>query len=306
MTEKSQKLPDFLILGAAKAGTTALFKAIGRHPQVFSPAKKEPRFFACAGSPPMFHGPGGGSNARAVCHDEANYFKLFANCGPHQLAFEASTEYLANESAPATAAKYVPSARLIVVLRHPVERAFSDYLHLRSEGVETCSSFEEAWDSCHLRRAAGWRPVFDYKSRSFYGAQLTRWTNYFSPDQFLILFYEDWKSSPSEVLSRIWKHVGLEPMESPIVTKENISSRQPRWQWLHRHMVDRENPIRLLAQRTLPLWVRDAVTRPVTAINLTKGPTLDPAIRRSLAGTYHADLELVEKITGRNLDAWRT
>jgi len=71
-------------------------------------------------------------------------------------------------------------------------------------------------------------------------------------------------------------------------------------------MVDRENPIRLLVQRTLPLWVRDAVTRPVTAINLTQGPTLDPEIRRSLAETYHDDLEVVEKMTGRNLDAWRS
>lgn len=306
MPDKSKKLPDFLILGAAKAGTTALFKAIGRHPQVFSPALKEPRFFAYAGSPPMFCGPGGTAKARAVCHEETDYIKLFTDCGPHQLAFEATPEYLPNESAPVTAARYVPSARLIVVLRHPVERAFSQYLHLRSEGLETCSSFEEAWDFCHLRRAAGWRPVYDYKSRGFYGAQLTRWTQHFSPDQFLILFYEDWQSNPSEVLSRIWKHVGLEPMESPIVTKENISSRQPRWQWFHRHMVDRENPVRLFAQRTLPLWVRDAVTGSMEAINLTKGPTLDPSIRRSFAGTYHDDLELVEKMTGRNLDAWRT
>jgi hypothetical protein len=306
MPASQKKLPDFLIIGAAKSGTTALFKAIGRHPHVFSPTRKEPRFFAYAGNPPMFHGPGGAANAREVCHDEANYLKLFKNCGPHQLAFEASTEYLANESAPETAAKYVPSTRLVVVLRHPVERAFSHYLHLRSEGVETCASFKEAWDSCQLRRTAGWRPVFDYKSRGFYGAQLTRWAKHFSPEKFLILFYEDWLSRPTEVLCRTWKHVGLEPMNNPIVTRENVSSRQPRWQWLHRHMVDPENPIRLLAQRTLPLWARDAVTGPVTAINLTQGPTLDPEIRRSLAETYHDDLEVVEKMTGRNLDAWRS
>jgi hypothetical protein len=71
-------------------------------------------------------------------------------------------------------------------------------------------------------------------------------------------------------------------------------------------MADWDNPIRLLAQRTLPLAVRDAITRMTTAINTKVGPTLDPALRARLALDYEDDLAVLEKITGRNLAGWRT
>lgn len=286
MSENAAKWPDFLVIGAAKAGTTALFKAIGLHPRIFSPKVKEPRFFAFAESPPAFKGPNGADNSRRVISSTAAYLTLFADCPPANLSYEASNEYLANERASAMAARHVPSARLIVMLRHPVERAFSHFLHLKAEGLEPCRSFEEAWEACDQRIAAGWRPVYNYRDRGFYGAQLSRWMESFPQEQFMVLFYEDWRDRPAEVLERVWQHIGLDPVESPVITKENVSSRQPRWPWLHRHMVDLENPIRLLAQRTLPLWVRDAITAVSSAINLKPGPKLDPELRTRLARTY--------------------
>lgn len=306
MPDKSKKLPDFLILGAAKAGTTALFKAIGRHPQVFSPALKEPRFFAYAGSPPIFCGPAGPSSPPPPVTEESDYLELFKDCPLDGKTFESSTVYLSDERAPETASKYVPKCRLIAILRHPVERAYSHFLHARSLGLEPVSNFEDAWEKSIIRKKENWSPIFHYKDRGFYGAQLIRWLKHFPPEQLLVLFYEDWLAAPGEVLARIFKHVGLDATESNRVTRENVSSRQPRWMWLQRQMLDQGHPLRRLARRALPLWVRDAVTGFVAAINLTQGPTLDPAVRRRLTKTYHDDLEMVEKMTGRNLDAWRT
>jgi hypothetical protein len=306
MSENAAKWPDFLVIGAAKAGTTALFKAIGRHPRTFSPEVKEPRFFAFAESPPAFEGPNGAVNSRQVISSTAAYLALFADCPPGSLTFEASNEYLTCDRAHAMAVRHVPSARLIVMLRHPVERAFSHFLHLRSEGLEPSRSFEDAWEACDTRTAAAWMPVFNYRDRGFYGAQLSRWMESFPQEQFLVLFYEDWRDRPAEVLERVWQHLGLDPLESPVITKENVSSRQPRWPWLHRHIVDLENPIRLLAQRALPLRVRDAITAASGAINLKPGPKLDPELRARLARTYWDDLAIVEKITGRDLAAWKS
>jgi hypothetical protein len=303
---KSPKLPDFLILGAAKAGTTALFKAIGRHPQVFSPALKEPRFFAYAGNPPMFSGPAGPSSPPPPVTEESTYLELFKDCPLESKAFEGSTVYLSDEGAPETVAKYVPQCRLIAILRHPVERAYSHFLHARSLGLEPLRNFEEAWYQSIVRKTENWSPMFHYRDRGFYGAQLLRWLKHFPQEQMLVLFYEDWLSDPGEVLARIWRHAGLGAPERTIVTRENVSSRQPRWLWLQSQMLNQEHPLRRLARQALPLWVRDAVTSSVATINLANGPTLDPAVRRSLAKTYHDDLDLVEEMTGRNLDAWRT
>ena len=306
MGDPAVRWPDFLIIGAAKAGTTALFKAIGRHPRVFCPAAKEPRFLSYAGAPPAFRGPHGESHSRRVIARASDYHALFSECPPGSLACEASTEYLSCTRAPATAARFVPDVRLIVMLRHPVDRAFSQFLHHRAEDCEPLDSFEDAWEAGGGRVASGWRPSYDHRGRCLYAAHLERWRGHFPAERMLILFYEDWLQRPRDVLSRVWRHLGLEPIESPVVTRENVTSRLPRWPWLHHRMVDWDNPVRRLAQQVLPLPVRDAITRTATAINSSPGPRLDPKLRSRLARTYQDDLSVLEGITGRQLDDWRS
>lgn len=299
------RFPDFLILGAAKGGTTALFGALSRHPQVFCSALKEPRFFAYAGTPPAFPGREGRRAARQIVSNEDAYKALFAACPPGAVAGEASAEYLSDESAPAVASRYVPHARLVAILRHPVERAYSQYLHLRQEGEEPLASFEDAWNAEDDRIARGWRAVWHFRRRGFYGRQLTRWLDVFPREQLLILFYEDWRRNPAPALAQVCQHLGIAPVADPEIRQENVSSRQPRWGWLHQRMVD-DNALRRWAQRRLPLSVRDAVTHAITRVNLTPGPRLDPALRARLAVAYHEDLSVVEALTGRDLTAWRS
>ena len=297
-------LPDFLVIGAAKAGTTALFRALGRHPRVFCSPEKEPRFFALGGRRPQYYGPSGAKNRGDVVREE-DYRALFAGRPPGAVAGEASTYYLYAPLAPAAAFRTVPRARLVAVLRHPVERAFSHYLHLRQESVEPLADFAEAWEAESDRIARGWHPRFHYRERGFYARQLDRWLELFPREQLLILFYEDWLERPREVLNSVFAHLGIEALDEPVVTRENVSSRQPRWAWLHRRMVE-DNSLRDWAQRRLPLWVRDAITLPITAVNLKAGPGLDPGLRARLAATYHEDLDQVEAMTGRDLGAWRS
>jgi hypothetical protein len=302
---RGARLPDFLILGAAKAGTTALFGALSRHPRVFCSPQKEPRFFEHAGSPPRFRGPGGEANARTVISDEATYLALFAGCPPGKVAGEASTEYLSGQRAPAVAFQYVSQARLIAILRHPVERAYSQYLHLRQEGCDPLATFEAAWAAEEERIVGGWRTTTHYRARGFYGQALARWLNVFPREQLLVLFYEDWLQRPEQTIDLVCQHLGVEPLKHPVVRRENVSSRQPRWAWLQHRMVG-DNRLRRWAQRRLPLAIRDAITRPLTGLNLTPGPPLDPALRARLAVVYHEDLKQVEALTQRDLTAWRS
>lgn len=297
--------PDFLLLGAAKAGTTALFGAMTRHPQVHRIARKQPAYLRHPDVPPALVGPGSAQNNRRIVWEQAAYLALFSACPPGAITGEATT-YLADEHTPATAGALVPRARLIAVLRHPVERAWSQYLHNWNEGCEPESSFEAAWDQDAHRRSLGWRPATAYQHRGYYAQHLTRWLAHFPREQCLILFYEDWRDRPVEVLAQVWRHLGVEPIANPVITRENVSSRKPRWPWLHRRMVDQDNPLRRLAQRALPLWARDAVTRTMGAANLGPGPRLNPSVRARLARTYHADLDHLETLTGRDLTLWRT
>jgi len=299
------RLPDFLVIGSAKAGTTALHRALSRHPRIYCCPEKEPRFFAYAGARPRFPCPGGREDAACIVAREADYFDLFAASAPDQVAGEASTVYLAAPTAPATAARYVPSARLVAILRHPVDRAYSQWLHHRQEGHERLADFEEAWNAEPARIALGFRPSFHYRDRGYYGRHLLRWLEHFPREQLLVLFYEDWQDRPQETLAAVFRHLGVPPFAGAVVTRENRSSRQPRWAWLHRRMVER-NALRRWAQRRLPLGVRDAITGTIGLFNLKPGPKLDAKLRARLAASYHEDLTLVETLTGRDLTAWRT
>ena len=301
----SAKLPDFLVIGAPKAGTTALYRALSRHPHIFCCPEKEPRFFAYAGTVPRFPGRVGAANAAKIVTNEADYTRLFAGCAPDRVAGEASSVYLASASAPQVASRYVPRARLVAILRHPVARGYSQWLHLRQEGNEPLADFETAWNAEDERTAAGCWPPYQYRYRGFYGRHIERWLEFFPREQLLVLLYEDWLERPRETLSAVFKHLGLDPLPAPLVTRENRTSRQPRWPWLHHRMVE-DNALRRWAQRALPLPVRDAITGLVTGINLKAGPQLDPSLRARLAVVFHDDLRRVEELIQRDLGAWRT
>jgi hypothetical protein len=235
---------------------------------------------------------------------ESDYLALFRDCPPGSIAGEASSTYLASPAAPANLARHVPRARLVAILRHPVERAYSQWLHQLQEGYEPLDDFEAAWADEDRRIESGWRPLYAYRGRGFYGQHLERWLGFFPREQLLVLFYEDWQRDPAGTLALVWKHLGVAPVPVPTITRENVSSRQPRWKWLHHRMVE-NNAVRRWAQRFLPLSVRDAITRSVTGVNLGPGPKLDPAVRARLAPVFHEDLGRVSRLTGRDLASWK-
>ena len=238
-----KRWPDFLLIGAPKAGTTALFSTLSKHSRIYASPEKEPRFFIGPGSKPDFPCPGGGHNADRIICLEKDYLDLFKNCPDQSRAGEASTAYLHHPAAPANAFGKVPGARIIAVLRHPVERAYSQWLHLRQEGFEDSADFEIAWNLEQERKEKGWRTAWLLRERGFYAEQLDRWLGYYPREQLLILFYDDWLERPLETLSSICTHLGISDFDAPSLSSENVSSRQPRWKWLHHRMVQ-DNALR--------------------------------------------------------------
>lgn len=296
--------PDFLLIGTAKAGTTALFKALARHPDIFVPSEKEPRYFAFAGKRPDFVGPGKRVGNTVVSSTTA-YLDLFRQCPRGKVTGEASTVYLFSDEAPQNAFNAIPKARILVLLRHPVDRAYSQWLHLLQEGMEPENDFESAWNLGESRLAEGWPHIYGYRERGFYGRQLKSWLDRFPREQVCVLYYEDWLERPAEFLAAVLRHVGVDDSFVPTVTRENVSSRQPRWKWLHHHMVD-DNAIRRWAQRHLPLGIRDLITQTVTRVNLKSGPRLEPKVRVRLSAEFEDDIQLLESLTGDDLSRWKT
>src|ERR1700683_2812112 len=123
-------MPDFFIAGVPKAGTTALHPALARHPELYMSPVKEPKFFLTDGPPPAEGGPGDAKTYREHIWRRSDYEALFSQAPAGKLRGESTPFYLYNQQAQVRIKALIPGARLIVVLRDPVERAHSNWTHL--------------------------------------------------------------------------------------------------------------------------------------------------------------------------------
>ena len=129
--------PDFLVIGAPKAGTTALHAALAQHPDVFVSDPKEPKYWLCDGAPPpAWRGPGDKHSQQEWIWRADRYFPLFAPAAQHQVRGESTPFYLWSRGAHRRIAEDLPDVRLVAVVRDPVDRAYSNWMHLWSDGLE--------------------------------------------------------------------------------------------------------------------------------------------------------------------------
>jgi hypothetical protein len=212
-TARDRLLPNAIILGAQKGGTTTLFDLLARHPLVLTSCTKEVHFFD-------LHQARGINWYRAHFPLARQRDKL-ASRGLDPVVLEASPYYLFHPAVPGRLAQALPHARLIVLLRDPVARAWSHYWHERTRGYEWRSP--EAAFKREPRRLAGEEerlladPAyrshvhrhFSYLGRSRYAAQLERWLALFAQEQILVLRSEDLFSSPATTVAQVLRFLGL-------------------------------------------------------------------------------------------------
>jgi hypothetical protein len=209
-TSRRRPLPDFLLIGAQKAGTTALYAYLRWHPGITGPAWKEVSFFD-----------------RHWWRGEAWYRGQFPLRVGERLVGEASPSYLFHPLAPERARLLVPDAKLVALLRDPVDRAYSQYQHEVALGRELLS-FEDALAAEEERlRGEVERLVADprafsrawwdhsYASRGRYAEQLERWLAVFPREQLLVVRTEDLGERPAEIYASILSFLGADPYELP-------------------------------------------------------------------------------------------
>lgn len=295
-------MPTFLILGAMKAGTTALYTALDQHPDVYMTPVKEPNFFAFADHSPDFCAPidkrPDGINNTSVT-DLGQYRELFAGASDETARGEASHWYLYHPDAPANIQQYVPDAKLAAMLRNPVDRAYSEFLHFVRDGDEPITDFSAALDAEEERIEKNWA-LGRYVDRGRYDEQVERYLDRFSTEQCRFYLYDDFVENPDEVRRDLFQFVGVDPSFEPKERRVNASG-VPRSRFLH-EVLTAARPIRDAVVPLLPDavvdWVNDVKNR-----NLEK-PTLDRSVRRRLIETFRPHVRRLEHLLDRDLSHW--
>ena len=255
-------------------------------------------FFACTGRP-AFTGPGDDEINRRVVTGIEDYQALFDQGARHRARGEASSAYLYYPETAKRLHELVPDTKLIVTLRCPAERAYSNFLHALLRGREPIKNFEQALKAEPKRISAGWSHFYHYRSKGWYYRQLVHWLELFPREQVMINWYEDLRSDPRGLLREIFGFIGVDP-KYPIncETKYNISG--PPWAIQLRLFLKPGSPA---ARHLLPDPLRASLK--ATVLSYTTGPSvMPPAIRRQMMDGYAPDLAQLSNLTGRDLSNW--
>ena len=293
-------LPNFLIIGAAKAGTTSLYSYLDQHPQIFMSAEKEPRFFALEGEELHFQGPTQNINQFSVT-DMETYQQLFAGVTDEIAIGEASTLYLHSPKALERIRHYIPEAKIVVGLRDPAERAFSSYVHLVRDGFESLS-FAESLDAEPERIQNNWQPLWFYQQRGFYAQQMKQYINAFGAENIHVYLYEDLAADSLAIAQTIYRFLGVDTDFVPDLTRENVSG-VPKNKLIQR-LLTKDNPLKAAIKPLVPKQLRRNMADKVKQQNLGKKPVLLPEIRQQLTSLYREDILRLQDLIDRDLSSW--
>ncbi len=288
-------MPNFFIVGAQRAGTTSLYQYLNQHPQVYMSPRKEPHFFE--GMHSEFRRPG----RRSVpVRDLAEYQALFAGASGEKAIGEASASYLFSPRAPGLIKSSVPDAKIIAILRNPADRAYSNFVYCVQVGREPLGSFAEGLQAEEERTRDKWGPLWYYKQKGFYYAQVKRYFDTFGRDQVGVWFYEDLRNDTFGIIGEVFRFLGIDESFVPDATSEYNPSGIPRVGRLYTGVrkLTARNPA--LVERVLPARLRGYVKRRI----FVKPPPFPPEVRRQLTDSYREDILRLQELIGRDLSAW--
>jgi hypothetical protein len=302
--------PDFFIAGAPKGGTSALHAVLAGVPDIALSVPKEPKFFLCDGAPPprsRNQGPGDAHSRREWVWRESDYLRLWDDAPADSVCGESTPFYLQDVESHARIAVAVPGARFVVLLRDPVDRAYSNWMHLWSDGLEPESDFLAAVEAEEERRAAGWAPFWRYRSLGRYGEQLASLFEHFPREQVLVLRYRQLVDEPTATVDRVLRFLGSRSMAPAAVPHDN--SRPFRPDTARTRALARVVRAGASASSFLPPRAWRVASVPLLA-ELHRGgvhrPELTPAQRRAVLAPLLPDLELLEQVTGEEFGDWRS
>jgi hypothetical protein len=283
-------------VGAAKSGTTSVVATLGQHPDVFVPAIKEPFYFSFPDLKPKWAGPNDPNDLPV--YKWSDYVALYEQEASKRVRIDGSTSYLYDANVPARISAAVPDAKIIAILSHPVDRAYSAFLHVRRRTTEETADFRLALSNEEERIRAGFEHLWHYRAMSVYTPQLKRWFKSFPREQIKVLLYDDLVRNPRGMFEETCQWLDLDPRYLPDEeTRENVSE-APRSVSLKRMLLS-ENPLKKLLVPALGKSLRQMVWR----LNTYK-PSFPDSLRKELADDFVAEIKELQELIERDLSHW--
>ena len=293
-------LPNFIIIGAMKAATTSLYTYLKQHPEIFMPTVKEPMFFNNYQQKNNYIIKG---RKRKKITTLKQYKRLFDDVKSESAIGEASPAYIYNQKAAELIKKEIPDVKIIAVLRQPMERAYSNFLHAKRAGKESENDFTKAFHLEEKRKKENWSPLYHYKSKGFYFQQLQIYFNLFPKKNIKVLLFEDVIKNATESTREIFEFLEVDTNFIPDTSKKTNVSGKPSgilgWLLMKLRYYD------LLPNIQFSKHLPQPIMR-VLFKSVYKKPTeLDKDLKKEMTERYYKkDILQLEKIIKKDLSDW--
>jgi len=303
VTNSGVHLPNFLVAGTAKAGTTSLAYYLGQHPEIEIPVKETFYFNAPEFKYNYLPYPSQRKGDDIIRTPEA-YTQLYESCRAPCIG-EVGTGYLYHHkvSIPRIKKTLGNEIPIFIVLRNPIERAYSAFMHFKKDCFEDIS-FAEALEMECYRVEQHWDFMWHYKAMGFYFEQVQAYQRHFSNVK--VFLHEDLKARPEKVLSEVFQQLGVSPF-SEINKQIKNPSGDARYPWLQR-LITHENPVKKLLRPVLRMLINDQrrahFRKYVKSKNLKPSEAPDSETLALLRNTYRSDVLRLSDLIQKDLSHW--
>ena len=304
----NERMPDFLLVGAAKSATSSLHNYLEQHPQIKMPAIKETWFFSFYKNPPAYDSPGKLSN---LVSERDEYLKLFNGVKSEQILGDACPSYLYTYEDTISNIRqlYTDDAlaklKIIISLREPVSRAYSQYYTFKRK-VEEPLSFEQAVleSTINQRMRDNWNIFYDYIGFGLYSKQVQAFQQAFGDKNVMVVLYDDIRQDMPAVCRSVYEFVGVEPgFQVDDNVKHNSLTGEPKMKWLVSGLLS-NNKFKRVLSSLIPKKLRMVIVY-IILKPLLKRESLDEGKLKELAAFFEQDILKLEKLIGRDLSHWR-
>lgn len=290
---------NFFLVGAPKSGTTFMYNALRQHPEVFLPNQKELHYFAPDLYPENYI-------------SEKQYFSIFKNSGSKKIIGEASVWYLYSEKAAELISKYNPDARILIMLRNPVDMLKSLHNQMVFDNWETFTDFEAALDNEASRKGSDQLHTNIYSPKMLRYSELGKYSTYvekylhiFGKDKVHIILHDDLIWAPDKTFVDLLKFLNIST-ELPIREQRDNTSKEQRYRFLSL-LINPGAKIKSIIRPLLPFKLRRKIVETIVRINSLekKQEILNSELQFRLRLKFAEDTNKLEKIINKDLSIWK-
>jgi len=312
-----QKLPTFLIVGAVKAGTTSLHEYLQQHPEVYMSPVKETNHFSDADM--LFEHfnidyrqdinvdlkkylAGDMHNKIHIAHvrDWDDYLKLYRNVTEQKAIGEVSNSYLYNPSTAKTISARLPDAKIVMILRNPVERLYSQFLMNLKLGKIAEKNLLKEIEADQQKKVKGWGVSHLYLEVGNYYEQVKRYFDIFPPAQIRVILYDDYKKDPKGVMKELFRFLGVAEDYAIDMDRRYNEAGMPRFGKMNYWLT--QIGVYGLVKKIFSPKLKERLKKLIyTRENI---PTITAAEKEYLISYYKQDIGQLSTLIGKDLSAW--